>query len=97
MAGATQALRDVDRRQAASKHQHLGTGIDCLERSGLPWVRDECTARGAVIDPVPRRARGTLIADPWETGAFEAIDPGAEVLVLGSGLTAIDVAQGLRR
>jgi uncharacterized NAD(P)/FAD-binding protein YdhS len=42
----------------------------------------------------PRRA---LVSDPWEPGSFAGIDPGAEVLVMGSGLTAIDVVQGLRR
>lgn len=38
-----------------------------------------------------------LIADPWESGSLHGIDPDADILVVGSGLTAIDVVEGLRR
>jgi uncharacterized NAD(P)/FAD-binding protein YdhS len=38
-----------------------------------------------------------LAADPWEPRALQGLDPHAPVVVLGSGLTALDVALGLRR
>jgi len=38
-----------------------------------------------------------LIADPWESGSLHGIDPDADILVVGSGLTAIDIVEGLRR
>ncbi|MFM9181430.1 MAG: FAD/NAD(P)-binding protein, partial [Phycisphaerales bacterium] len=91
-------------RDAVVHVDRLPSRIELLLASGRSTVAD-----AVIVAPgmPPARApwnrvdhgapRGTLIADPWETGAFEAIDPGAEVLVLGSGLTAIDVAQGLRR
>ncbi|MFM8697504.1 MAG: FAD/NAD(P)-binding protein, partial [Phycisphaerales bacterium] len=91
-------------RDAVVHVDRLPSRIELLLASGRSTVAD-----AVIVAPgmPPARApwnrvdhgapRGALIADPWETGAFEGIDPGAEVLVLGSGLTAIDVAQGLRR
>jgi uncharacterized NAD(P)/FAD-binding protein YdhS len=40
--------------------------------------------------PVPRDHR--YIADPWEPGALEAVSDGSPVVVLGTGLTMLDVA-----
>jgi len=57
-----------------------------LPPARAPWSR--------VDHRVPRRA---LVANPWEPGAFRIEPSAAEVLVVGSGLTAIDVVQGLRR
>lgn len=57
-----------------------------LPPARAPWSR--------VDHRVPRRA---LVANPWEPGAFRVEPADAEVLVVGSGLTAIDVVQGLRR
>ena len=91
-------------RDAAVHVDRLPSRIELLLASGRSTV-----ANAVVVAPgmPPARApwnrvdhgapRSALIADPWEPGAVEGVDPGAEVLVLGSGLTAIDVAQGLRR
>lgn len=57
-----------------------------LPPARAPWSR--------VDHRVPRKA---LVANPWEPGAFRVEPPDADVLVVGSGLTAIDVVQGLRR
>jgi hypothetical protein len=65
------------------------TAILCpgLPPASAPWSGD-------VDHGAPRAA---LVADPWEAGALSVPDPDSEVLVLGSGLTAIDVVQGIRR
>jgi len=48
---------------------------------------------------VPRRLRcmPRYIADPWRPGAFDAIDIDDQVLMVGSGLTAVDIAVTLSR
>lgn len=74
----------------------LGSGRSCVARAvilapGLPPAR---APWNHVDHGAPRAA---LVGDPWEPGSFRGLDPQAEVLVLGSGLTAIDVVQGLRR
>ncbi|MFM8818331.1 MAG: FAD/NAD(P)-binding protein, partial [Phycisphaerales bacterium] len=91
-------------RDAVVHVDRLPSRIELLLASGRSTVADAvivapaaCPARAPWNRVDHGAPRGALIADPWETGAFEGIDPGAEVLVLGSGLTAIDVAQGLRR
>ncbi len=35
------------------------------------------------------------VADPWAPGALERLDPNADVLLIGTGLTAVDVALAL--
>jgi len=40
---------------------------------------------------------GALIPDPWKPGSLLGIPPDAEIMLIGSGLTAIDIAEGLRR
>ncbi|MBV5336011.1 FAD/NAD(P)-binding protein, partial [bacterium] len=40
-------------------------------------------------------ASGRYVADPWEAGALDHIDRNARVLILGSGLTMVDVALSL--
>jgi uncharacterized NAD(P)/FAD-binding protein YdhS len=37
-----------------------------------------------------------FVRDPWPPGALDFPDPGGDVLVLGTGLTAVDVVLGLR-
>ena len=40
---------------------------------------------------------GYFIADPWAPNALEAIDPSEALLLIGTGLTMVDVALHLRR
>ncbi|GAA2215953.1 FAD/NAD(P)-binding protein [Nonomuraea monospora] len=49
----------------------------------------------APLPGVPAHPR--YIADPWAPGALAAIDDGAPVLVLGTGLTMVDVALTVTR
>jgi uncharacterized NAD(P)/FAD-binding protein YdhS len=48
----------------------------------------------SVDQGVPRHL---LAPDPWESGALDEIPPSGEVVVVGSGLTAIDMVGALRR
>lgn len=53
------------------------------------------TGFGAPACPPPLDALGEstrLIRDPWRAGALDPIQPGERVLLIGSGLTAMDVA-----
>ena len=91
-------------RDAVVHVDRLPSRIELLLASGRSTVAD-----AVIVAPgmPPARApwnsvdhgapRAALVADPWEAGSMDGIEPTAEVLVLGSGLTAIDVAQGLRR
>lgn len=91
-------------RDAVVHVERVPFGVELVLASGRSMV-----ARVAVIAPgiPPARSpwarvdhgapRSALAADPWEPGSLSLADPSAEVLVLGSGLTAIDVVQGLRR
>ena len=83
-------------RMPAGVELLLASGRSCAAGSlviapGLPPARTPWTH---VDHGAPRRA---LVPDPWEPGSFAGLEPSAEVLVMGSGLTAIDVVQGLRR
>ena len=58
---------------------------------GIPQVR----APWRLVDSgVPRRF---VAHDPWDPSATEDLDPEASVLIVGSGLTALDVVVGLRQ
>jgi uncharacterized NAD(P)/FAD-binding protein YdhS len=82
---------------------HAVDGFELLTASGRT-----CVASTVVLAPgiPPARApwslvatnapRCLLMADPWDTGAFDGVPADAPVLVVGSGLTAIDVVLGLR-
>ena len=91
-------------RDAVSHVEPLHVGMELLLASGRT-----CVARAVVLGPglPPARvpwarvdhgvARAALAPDPWEPRAMQGLDPHAEVVVLGSGLTAIDIVLGLRR
>ncbi len=52
-------------------------------------------------DPLPAQAiadaGGRYVRDPWKPGALDTIAPGDDVLLVGAGLTAVDVALALQR
>lgn len=91
-------------RDAVVHLERMPSGVELLLASGPSMV-----ARAVIVAPglPPSRApwsrvdhrvsRRALVSNPWEPGAFDVASPEAEVLVVGSGLTAIDVVQGLRR
>lgn len=57
-----------------------------IPQSRAPWRH--------VDSGVPRRY---VVHDPWDPGALEGLDAEASVVVVGSGLTSIDVITGLRQ
>lgn len=91
-------------RDAVVHLERVPFGVELVLASGRSMV-----ARAAVLAPglPPARTpwakvdhgapREALCVDPWEPGSFAVEPRDAEVLVLGSGLTAIDIVQGLRR
>lgn len=84
--------------------ERLGKKFELLLASGRTVL-----ARGVVLAPglpqarAPWRsvdegvARSLLAQDPWDAKAYEGLAPDDEVVVVGSGLTAIDVVMSLRR
>lgn len=90
-------------RDAVVHMDHAVDGIELLTASGRT-----CMASCIVLAPgiPPARApwalvaagapRSLLMADPWDTGAFDGVPADSPVLIVGSGLTAIDVVIALR-
>jgi len=78
----------------------LASGRTVLARGvvlavGLPQARAPWRAVGGdALAAIPRKL---LVDDPWESGALEGIPAAESVVVVGSGLTAVDVVLGLRR
>lgn len=50
------------------------------------------TGNRTPVLPVPVPASPWLVADPWAPGALDAVTDGRPVVVLGTGLTTLDVA-----
>jgi thioredoxin reductase len=87
-----------------------GTAVGLMREDGhwLVALHDDRTisARNVVLalgnlppyDPLPLNgpAPAEYVRDPWARGAAVGLDPEAPVLLLGSGLTALDVAVALR-
>ncbi len=90
---------------------HVNLTLDLVggDASGVSPRQQSMAARSVVIAPglpaspapwadhahdVPA---GALIPDPWKPGSLLGIPPDAEIMLIGSGLTAIDIAEGLRR
>lgn len=54
-------------------------------------------APGVAWAPPALIASDRFVADPWATGALTAIDGAGDVLLVGTGLTMVDVAMSLAR
>jgi uncharacterized NAD(P)/FAD-binding protein YdhS len=52
---------------------------------------------GCAWAPAELRAAPGFLADPWTPGALAGVAPGADVLLVGTGLTMVDVALVLQR
>lgn len=78
-------------------------GLEVLTRSGSAVSSDMvviATGNGGARLPPPLQALAlhpAVIADPLKVAATGSIDPGARVLVVGSGLTALDILTTLVR
>lgn len=91
-------------RDAVVHVEPLGARFELLLASGRTVL-----ARGVILAPglPPARApwrsvdegvaRSLLAHDPWDKSAIEGLAPGGDAVLVGSGLTAIDVLMGLRR
>lgn len=91
-------------RDAVVHVEPLGRKFELLLASGRTVL-----ARGVVLAPglpqarAPWRqvdegiARRLVVPDPWDQNAFRGVAPDASIVLVGSGLTAIDVIMGLRR
>lgn len=76
--GAGRGVRLLDGREIAADNVVLATG-NLPPRAPLPgdsWLQDH----------------PAFIPDPWAHGALDHRDPGAPVILLGTGLTMVDIA-----
>jgi uncharacterized NAD(P)/FAD-binding protein YdhS len=89
--------------EVLSIHEEKGRGFRLTTRLGM-----ELEAKAVVLatghrppgDPFAQRWQGSrsrLIADPWASLALSAIRPDEAVVIMGTGLTAIDVLLTLSR
>ena len=97
----------IDMHDAQS---HVNLTLDCAcDAADAPARPQPMAARCVVIAPglpaspapwadhVHGVSAAALIPDPWKAGALLGIPPDAGIMLLGSGLTAVDIAEGLRR
>lgn len=87
-------------RHAAGFELLLASGRTVIARGvvlavGLPQAR--APWRGVGGDALAAIPRKLLVDDPWEPGALDGIPADDTVVIVGSGLTAVDVTLGLRR
>jgi uncharacterized NAD(P)/FAD-binding protein YdhS len=73
--------REPALRLVTSDGDELGADVAVLATGSLP---------PALPFPTPQSRR--IVVDPWAPGALDEVADGSEVLVLGTGLTAIDLA-----
>jgi uncharacterized NAD(P)/FAD-binding protein YdhS len=86
-------------------HRTMGTAIDIVEHDGTATVALEdgrtYTADSVVLalgNPPPRRQAAYerlghgYVADPWAADLLQRVQRADEILLLGTGLTAVDVA-----
>ncbi|MBU6245155.1 MAG: FAD/NAD(P)-binding protein [Actinomycetales bacterium] len=73
-----------------------------VTEQGHSWTLDHlvlATGNGSPAVPEPLLAAGLpasrIVPDPWRAGALDVIAEGDRLLLVGSGLTAVDVAVGL--
>ena len=78
----------------------LGVGLQVVLSDGERFVADRVVLAPGSSPPVWPRPLGGLgrrwICDPWAPGALSALPPGDPVLLVGTGLTAVDVALSLQ-
>ena len=75
--------------------------VAAITADGVRLADGEAITGAAVVlatgNPPPRTAWGhdRVLADPWATGALDRIGDQDDILIIGSGLTMVDVIQAL--
>ncbi len=88
---------------AYPKRIHRVTGeVASVETDGVALSDGRHVASDAVVlttgNPAPKTASGRsprVLSDPWAPGALEAIGADDDVLIVGAGLTMVDMLQAL--
>ncbi|BEU99924.1 FAD/NAD(P)-binding protein [Novosphingobium olei] len=100
MAKSGQLLR-VQQGEAADIIGQRDEQVVLLDNGERLHGRAVVLAQGNLTPRIPEAlaglAPGLVFANPWDPAALEGLDPDAAVLLLGSGLTAVDVALSLDR
>ena len=95
-AGSPATLRHVV--DAAERIDAAGAGVRVTLASGASVAADAVVLATGVETPVqppylqPIAGDDRVVADPWAVGALDAIRDGETVAIIGSSLTAIDLA-----
>jgi uncharacterized NAD(P)/FAD-binding protein YdhS len=79
-------LRGHGQRAAVTLADH-----QVLEADAVVLALGNGAATSAWV-PVALRRSARFVADPWHPGALPALDPGSAVLLVGTGLTMVDIA-----
>ena len=101
----------AQRRPAGQVSELTGTALSLTaDPAGAGWrlhlADGTCLAADAVVLATGNQAPAALpwtlpasgyIADPWAPGALDTIDDDAPVLIVGTGLTMVDLAMSLTR
>jgi uncharacterized NAD(P)/FAD-binding protein YdhS len=83
------AVRMDDKDGRGGATIHYGGGQQCRADSVVLALGAPASAAAPVTDLV---STGAIIRDPWEPGRLAALPTTEDVLILGTGLTMIDVA-----
>jgi uncharacterized NAD(P)/FAD-binding protein YdhS len=83
--------RAVDLRGHGQRAAVTLAGREVLEADAVVLALGHGAATSAWV-PAGLRRSARFVADPWQPGALPALDEGAAVLLVGTGLTMVDIA-----
>lgn len=100
------SLLDAARSASYGRLEVRGADVTAIRRDGNSFTLlagQRVIHAGAVVLAMGNLARpfvlpdGSEAANPWQAGAFDALPPDAPLVIIGTGLTMIDVVTSLRR
>jgi uncharacterized NAD(P)/FAD-binding protein YdhS len=89
-------VRDIELKPRSGAGIVLTDGSTIVVERVILALGNFAPADPYLSDPTFFRTSPRYIRDPWQTGALDRVDPVRPVLLIGTGLTAVDIALYLR-